>query len=126
MEHYEFNHIGIATKSIQETTRRLDMLGIISETICDPLQRVNIAFINNLELIEPASKPSPVDKLLANGVSIYHICYEVKNIGHAIYEMCLLGYELISQPKPAVAFDGRLIAFLAHPEDRILIELLGD
>lgn len=102
----------------------------MSEVYLDTLQKVRVAFITDsdssaIELIEPADANSPVNNFLKNGIAIYHLCYSVNDINQTINLMREKGFVLISQPKPAVAFNGKLIAFL-FSKDKIIIELLED
>ena len=69
----------------------------------DPIQRVRVAFVGELELVEPCGEDSPVAEVLDNLESA---------IERARAERCLL----ISEPQPAVAFAGRRIAFLMTPK----------
>ena len=78
---------------------------------------------NIYELLEPASNDSPINKLLEKRTSIYHFCYEVRDIKLKIKELTKKGFILISGPVEAVAFDGNLIAFLIN-WDNLIIELL--
>lgn len=63
-----------------------------------------------------------VSTYLKNRVSYYHVCYEVHEIEEAIVEMKAAGAIVISPPKPAVLFEGWLVAFLMTPMG--LVELL--
>lgn len=128
----KIHHIGIAVKNIESASERLDFLGNVSEVYLDPIQKVKIAFIMDpdtnsplIELIEPADENSPVTNLLNKDISIYHICYSVKNIDEAINLMRKKGFITIVKPVPAVALQDRRVAFL-FSKDKIMIELLEE
>jgi methylmalonyl-CoA/ethylmalonyl-CoA epimerase len=52
-----------------------------------------------------------------------HVCYEVDDLDLQIRQMRAAGSVVAKPPLPAVAFDGRRIAWMFTP-DRLLIELL--
>lgn len=91
-------------------------IGPMTEPVVDPEQRVAVAFVELapgvlVELVEPAAEPCPIDSVLARGGGLYHVCYEVDDIGAAIGGVEAQGGMLISGPVPASAFEGRSIAF---------------
>ena len=96
----------------------------------DPHQNVRVAFLTTrpgdarIELVQPAGEKSPVYRFLQEkGGGLHHACYEVPNLETQIAEMRSRGAILAKPPKPAVAFDGRRIAWMITTE-RFLIELL--
>lgn len=114
------HHVGIAVKSIAES--RPDLVAIH-----DPIQRVRVAFFKlhdlTFELVEPVGDDSPVTHSLAVGAKLLHTCYEVDDLEAAIQSGRGAGFSMIRRPEPAVAFDGRRIAWVFH---RVLglVELL--
>ncbi|OQA94741.1 MAG: hypothetical protein BWY22_02363 [Bacteroidetes bacterium ADurb.Bin217] len=130
-EKYEFHHIGYAVKSIEETAKFFLFLGYtITKTVIDPIQRVHIAFLLKehtpcIELVQPIDDESPVVSILQkNGVTPYHICYEVEDINEAISEMRKQKFIPLFNPVPALAFDNRLICYFFN-KNVGLIELLN-
>lgn len=127
----KLNHLGIAVKDIKSAVHHFeDSLGWWkkSEIIYDPIQDVRVLFMgddNNIlyELIEPASKDSPIIKLLDKKISLYHFCYEVDDIETTIKELSKKNFILISGPVEAVAFRGKRIAFMFNSEN-LTIELV--
>ena len=96
----------------------------------DPHQRVRVAFLSTrpgdaqIELVQPASDDSPVLRFLREkGGGFHHVCYEVGDLEMALAEMKTRRAVIARRPKPAVAFDGRRIAWMVTAE-RALIELL--
>jgi methylmalonyl-CoA/ethylmalonyl-CoA epimerase len=127
------HHIGYVVESIENAmpgflrslSARWD--GQIFE---DPHQKVRVAFLSTgsldaqIELVEPAANDSPISKFLqGRGGGLHHCCYEVENLDECISTMRRDGALLAKHPKPAVAFKGRLIAWLLTPE-KLLVELL--
>jgi len=127
------HHIGIVVASIEQSLPGYlrsfagrQTTGIIH----DPLQKVNVLFFNTsaaepvlIELVEPASDDSPVRRFLEKGGGMNHVCYQVADIAEAVVEMKKRKATLVSPPKPAVAFDGRRVAWVMTRE-WLLIELL--
>jgi len=127
----KINHLGIAVKNIDASAKMYTKsLGWekLTDFIYDPVQKVNILFMtddhnNKYELLEPSGEDSPVSKLLERRTSLYHFCYEVKDIHAKIEELKKNGFFLITGPVEAVAFDYNLIAFLIN-RDNLIIELV--
>jgi methylmalonyl-CoA/ethylmalonyl-CoA epimerase len=98
----------------------------------DPNQKVNVAFLAAgsgsalIELVQPATPDSPVRRFLTEkGGGLHHVCYEVADVERDLEVLRSQGNFVMKRPKPAVAFDGRLIAWILTP-DRLLIELLQE
>jgi methylmalonyl-CoA/ethylmalonyl-CoA epimerase len=96
----------------------------------DPHQKVKVAFLSTgsgdalIELVEPATVDSPVRRFLEQkGGGLHHVCYEVLDLEQRLSVMKGNGAMLVRSPKPAVAFDGRRIAWVLTRE-RLLVELL--
>jgi methylmalonyl-CoA/ethylmalonyl-CoA epimerase len=127
----KIHHLGVAVKSLNKSiSHYTESLGwrCITEIIFDPIQNVNIVFMGDenevlYELIEPVDETSPVFNLLKRRTSLYHFCYEVPDIEAKIKDMSGNGFFLISGPVPAVAFNGRKVAFLIN-QDNLTIELV--
>ena len=125
-----FHHVGIATDCIEKTVLEYMNLGYAkSELFIDIIQNVNILFLKKggsslLELVEPREKSSPVYNIVKkNGVTPYHLCYEVLNIEECISSLKKRRYVPLSKPVQAIAFDNRRICFL-YNKYLGLIELL--
>jgi methylmalonyl-CoA/ethylmalonyl-CoA epimerase len=95
----------------------------------DPIQKVKVTFLLmpgtdvQMELVEPAEEKSPVRTFLEKGGGLHHLCYEVEDCEQAIMAMRKLGSMIVKRPKPAVAFQGRRIAWVLTSE-KLLLELL--
>jgi methylmalonyl-CoA/ethylmalonyl-CoA epimerase len=107
------HHVGLVVRSITESFPG-------TETVFDPTQGVVIAFtqVHGLlvELLEPGSPKSPVAASLKKGAKLVHVCYEVQDIEAAIEFGIANSLAVIAAPVPAVAFEGRRIAWLYHAE----------
>ena len=96
--------------------------------LTDPLQAVRLLFLDTgteteIELIEPLGEDSPVAAFLARGGGLHHLCYLVEDLETSLTRLRAKGCLITSPPKPAVAFEGRRVAFLVTRE-RQLVELL--
>jgi len=127
----KINHLGIAVRNIDISAKRYrDSLGWKkdSDKVTDPIQKVHVLFMrddmgNRYELLESAGNDSPINTILQKRNSLYHFCYEVNDINIKIKELTEKGFLLISGPAEAVAFNGKLIAFLIN-WDNLIIELV--
>jgi len=98
----------------------------------DPNQAVRVTFLATrpgdaqIELVEPAGEHSPVLRFLREkGGGMHHICYEVADLDRQMAEMKSRGALIARRAKPAVAFQGRRIAWMLTSE-KLLVELLEE
>jgi methylmalonyl-CoA/ethylmalonyl-CoA epimerase len=127
------HHVGAAVKSITAALPTYEaVLGyrVLSGPFEDPIQRVSVCFVGSgrqgeplIELVEPAADSSPLTSFLAKGIGAYHVCYEVGDLEAALAHARAHGCVVLGEPAPAVAFDGRQIAWFYLPS-RQLVELL--
>jgi methylmalonyl-CoA/ethylmalonyl-CoA epimerase len=96
----------------------------------DPLQKVKVAFLTTragdaqIELVAPDGPDSPVLRFFnENGGGLHHVCYEVDDLEGQMSAMKSRGALIMRRPKPAVAFEGRRIAWMLTRE-KLLVELL--
>jgi methylmalonyl-CoA/ethylmalonyl-CoA epimerase len=128
-----FHHVGYVVANIAATVegfkRSLDAQwdGCVYE---DPHQKVKVTFLTTrrgdpqIELVEPAGEDSPVLRFLREkGSGLHHVCYEVEDLERSMAEMRTRGAMIARRPKPAVAFQGRQIAWMLTAE-KLLVELL--
>lgn len=129
---FHLEHIGVAVRDIDQALAQYTRT--LGYQLCrgpfdDPQQQARVAFISNagagplLELVAPLGPGSQVERVLAKGNGLYHLCYEVADIEESIAHLRKNGCLLISGPTPAVAYEGRPIAWLYTPS-RQLTELV--
>jgi methylmalonyl-CoA/ethylmalonyl-CoA epimerase len=129
------NHIAIAVRDFDKSLNFYSLLGykkMHPEVVRDKLQTSDLIMLTNdnlpnIELVKPYSTKSPVNNYLKeNDTVIYHFCYEVKSFDKVINE---LKKEFrvfnVSEPKPAILFDNKLVAFY-YIKGVGLIELLEE
>ncbi len=126
----KFHHIGIACVDLKKSIDTYKNLGYSnSDIIYDPLQKVNLCFLNKansplIELVGSDENNSVLNNILKkNGTSPYHTCYEINNINNQINSLIDKDYVLIMKPIKAIAFSNRKICFMYHRHIGV-IELL--
>jgi methylmalonyl-CoA/ethylmalonyl-CoA epimerase len=126
------HHIGLVVRGIEEfRTFYVDVLQYRERTpvIHDPKQTAFVQFFSipgadhYLELVAPDSESSKLREASRKGKALNHLCYSCGNIAPMISFMKDSGCFVIQNPVPAVAFEGRLIAWLMAP-DGLLIEVV--
>jgi methylmalonyl-CoA/ethylmalonyl-CoA epimerase len=128
------NHLGVAVPSIDKALPFYEQFfgyKVVSGPFYDPIQNVSVSFLGlhehgdiTLELVEPKGDQSPVSKILKKDIGAYHLCLEVQDMDHALAQARLHRCVIVSEPVPAVAFNGRLIAWFYTPT-RQLVEILA-
>lgn len=129
----KLHHLGFVLANIQTGmkgfVRSLDASwdGRVFE---DPIQKAKVAFLATrpgdplIELVEPTVEGAPTWRFLnERGGGLHHICYEVDDIEQHLADMKTRRCVVLRQPTPAVAFEGRRIAWTFTP-DSLLVELL--
>jgi methylmalonyl-CoA epimerase len=127
----KINHLGIATKSIEEALKfwedSLGLENVHTEVVED--QKVRVAMLpigeSRIELLEPTSDDSPISKFIEKrGGGIHHVAVEVDDIGAALARLKSQGARLIDEA-PRFGAEGCLVAFV-HPaaSGGVLLELV--
>jgi methylmalonyl-CoA/ethylmalonyl-CoA epimerase len=127
----KIDHLGIATKGIEEALRfwqdALGLENVHTETVED--QKVRVAMLpigeSRIELLEPTADDSPISKFLEKrGGGIHHIAIEVPDIRAALEKLRSEGARLIDE-EPKIGAEGCLVAFV-HPvaSGGVLLELV--
>ena len=125
----EFHHVGVACASIASEAERLAILGYRQEgeVFVDPRQGVRGIFVGGqhprLELLEPYGESGTLSPWIAAGVKLYHLAYLTGDLHASVERLRAQRGKVVSPPAPAVAFEGREIAFVMLP-NRLLVELV--
>ncbi len=124
----KFHHIGIATQDINEEIKQLKKyLNIknISETVYDQNQDAYLCMLTLADNIKIELISGPiVQNMLKKKQYLYHTCYSVNNIDNTIQELVKDGAFLVKEPKEAILFNNKKVAFLMW--NLGLIELLEE
>ena len=127
------HHFGFVLRSIQNNVESFALsLGATwdGNIVFDPIQKVRVTFLEGarvndslIELVEPASPDSPVNRFLNGGGGLHHLCYEVADMERHLAFCRSVRTVIIRKPVPAVAFGGRRIAW-ALTKQKLLVEYL--
>ena len=129
MTEINFHHLGIACVELDREQRVWASMGYTPEgpDFSDPIQRVNGRFLGGpgprLELLVAHPGSNVLDPWLVGGSRPYHQAFEVPDLAISLGEFAQQGARTVVEPVPAVAFDGRLIAFVIA-RNLALIELI--
>jgi methylmalonyl-CoA epimerase len=111
------DHVGIATPSIAGAARHYELL---TGTPCSPVEAipahgVNVAFIGQIELLEPSGEGSALHRFLERrGPGLHHVAYRVPDLADALRRLESDGAQLIdAAPRPGAR--GHQVAFV-HPK----------
>jgi methylmalonyl-CoA epimerase len=127
----KINHLGIATKGIDEALKfwadALGLENVHTETVVD--QKVRVAMLPlgeaRIELLEPTDDDSPISKFIEKrGGGIHHVAIDVDDINVCLKQLKDAGARLIDE-SPRVGAEGCLVAFV-HPSSAggVLVELV--
>lgn len=118
----KIHHVAYLVKKLKNSEEEFVKLGFEVEKPVkyDHVRDVNISFMVNdgyrVELVEPASKESPLYPLLKNYKnSPYHMCYIVKDLEASKKELENDGYMLIKDTEVAPCLEDRNVVFLINP-----------
>jgi methylmalonyl-CoA/ethylmalonyl-CoA epimerase len=124
-----FHHLGFATKALADDVHVYGLLGYAPEgsEFIDQRQGVRGRFLvgqgPRLELLEPLSGSEVLSPFLRRGVKCYHHAYEVECLDTSLSAFRAMRALVVREPVPAVAFDGRRIAFVMLP-NAWMVELI--
>ena len=129
------HHIGIVLASIDAEISSYEKtlnLRVMNGPFIDPLQEAKVIFLSRrqasepaIELVEPTSETSPVASFLKRGGGMHHVCYVATDLEFELARLRALGALIVRPPVPAVAFQGRRIAWV-YTRQRLLVELLEE
>tara|TARA_B100000287_G_C20433642_1_gene702616 strand:- start:294 stop:701 length:408 start_codon:yes stop_codon:yes gene_type:complete len=133
MDEVKIDHIGIATKSIQDSSLIWEILGFTNsgeEIVADQGVKVKIFSADEgtkIELLEPLGEETPIGKFIKKrGPGIQQLAISVSDIKKTILKLKKKNITLINEV-PTKGANGNLIAFI-HPSSAggILIELVEE
>ncbi len=121
------DHVAVAVHSIEESRALFELL---TGESCSPpetleTQGVRVAFVGDLELLEPLAADSTVGRFLQRrGPGLHHVAYRVDDIAAELERLDAEGIRLVD-PEPRTGAKGHRVAFL-HPSSTngVLVELV--
>jgi methylmalonyl-CoA/ethylmalonyl-CoA epimerase len=130
-----FHHLGVFVSSLDvgiEYLERLFPIIKFGSVFHDAELKVSIQFIymndgTCIELVAPYGDGNPVDGVLKSKRNILnHLAFQVKNFDSTLNYYRQLGCLMLSEPKPALAFQGARVVFFLTKIGLIieLVELL--
>jgi methylmalonyl-CoA/ethylmalonyl-CoA epimerase len=128
----ELDHIGIAVKSIAQSRKLYESLGlqVVHEETVEQ-EQVRTAMIPageaRIELLEPTQEDSPIARFLAKrGEGLHHIAVQVEDISATLEALKAQGARLISEDIQIGA--GGHLYFFVHPSSAggVLLEICED
>lgn len=115
----KLHHIGIACSDIEQAIEDFSKFHTIvskSEIVDDPLQNARLCMITtDMGLDIEFISGEQVAQFIKKGITYYHVCYEVENLEQAIDDYLSKDAKIISEPKPAILFGNKRVAFLYLP-----------
>ena len=115
-----FDHLGLAVRKPDHALKFLLAGGYnASPPVYDSEQNANLIMCSssempNVEIIFPGEGESPVDNILSKlDAGMYHMCYRAADPQASVEQMSSNGLRVfcLSEPKPAVLFNGRKVSF---------------
>jgi methylmalonyl-CoA/ethylmalonyl-CoA epimerase len=116
-----FHHIGVAVSDLRREAERYAALGYELEGLEfeDPIQGVRGCFLvgggPRLELLVELPGRDVLSPWKRRGIRLYHLAYETDDLDATLAAQFARRAKPVLAPVPAVAFDGRRIAFVMLP-----------
>lgn len=132
MNGLRLHHVGIVVADVTSASVEYALrhgYELRSAVIHDPVQTAYVQFLQLpgdsalVELVAPDGPNSKLSNALRKGGGLNHLCYETPDIEGTCAQLRGTGLAIIQPPMPAVAFNGRRIAWLMGRE-RVLTELV--
>ncbi|HEX2381549.1 MAG TPA: VOC family protein [Acidimicrobiales bacterium] len=124
-----FHHIGVACRDLDTEAETYALLGYSPESddFVDQRQGIRGRFIvgpgPRLELLVALPGSAVLEPWLRKGVKYYHEAFLVPDLASGIEYLGAHGGKVVVEPVPAVAFEGRAIAFVML-RNMTLVELV--
>jgi methylmalonyl-CoA/ethylmalonyl-CoA epimerase len=121
------DHVAIAVPSLAEAVPLYERLSGASGSPPETLeeQGVRVAFVGDVELLEPLGADTPVGRFLERrGPGLHHLAYRTPDLRATLARLAADGFEAVD-PEPRRGARGHLVAFL-HPRGtgHALVELV--
>lgn len=112
----KFHHVGVACHNIREEIDSISKIHDVidvSPIVFDIEQNAELCMLTTsegvaIELISGAQ----VANIIKKRITYYHLCFETEDINAEIIRLQDIGAFLVSEPKPAILFDNKQVAFL--------------
>jgi LAO/AO transport system kinase len=125
--HVQLDHIAIAVPELEAAVAFYESLGLTHTGTEDiPGEKVRVAMLPPLELLEPAAADSPISKFLARrGPGLHHIALRVPDLHAAVARLRAGGARMLNEPRTGAG--GHTYVFV-HPASAggVLLELIQE
>jgi len=112
----KFHHIGVACNDIKEeidSISKIHEVIDISPIVFDTEQKAKLCILRTSEgIVIELISGEQVANILKKRITYYHLCFETDDINAEISRLQDLGAFLVSEPKPAILFGNKQVAFL--------------
>jgi methylmalonyl-CoA/ethylmalonyl-CoA epimerase len=110
------DHVALAVASLEDAVPLYERLsgarGSVPEIL--PAQGVRVAFVGDVELLEPLGEDTPVGRFLERrGPGLHHLAYRTPDLRAALARLVAAGFQTVDA-EPRRGARGHLVAFL-HP-----------
>lgn len=127
MNTLDLDHVAIAVPSLDEALKLYESLTGTPPTEPETLpgQGVRVAFVGEVELLEPLAPDTPVGRFLSRrGSGLHHVAYRTSDVYRELDRLAAAGFEPIDRT-PRSGARGHRVAFL-HPKTSggVLVELV--
>ena len=126
---FAIHHFAYLTKNIDISIEELKALGFKQESVVSWIraQKVSVCFLINqenirYELVQPSEDNTSLQKLLSNGITLYHTGYLVASFQESADYLIDKGYFQINKFQ-SEAFNNKTCAFFVS-RSKILIEII--
>lgn len=129
----KLHHIGKVVRDLDEAIRyHRETFGHLplGDPVVDPVQKVRVVLLDVgygheavIELIQPVSEDSPVQKFLAKGGGLHHLSYKTRDIQASVAEFRGKGALILGDVVPGEGHDGRATVWL-YTREKELVELV--
>jgi LAO/AO transport system kinase len=121
------DHIAIAVPELDAAIAFYQSLGLVhTGTESVPSEKVRVAILPPLELMEPAAPDSPISNFLTKrGPGLHHIALRVPDLNAAVERLRAMGARLLNEPRAGAG--GHIYVFV-HPASTggVLLELIQE
>lgn len=112
----KIHHVGVACRDINEEIENIKKIHTVIEVspvVSDTAQRAELCMLKTEEGISiELISGEQVQNIVKKKISYYHLCFETNDIDAEIKRLLELGAFLVSEPKPAILFNNKKVAFV--------------
>ena len=112
----KFHHIGVACRDIVKEIENISQIHKVIEVspiVFDEEQNAKLCMVKTSEgIVIELISGEQVANIIKKGITFYHLCFETDDINAEIIRLQNLGAFLVAEPKSAILFGNKQVAFL--------------